>query len=715
MLRLLFADRQKVDDLTKDFLLESGECLDRMERVLNEVQRGKDAPDLIGEIFRAVHTIKGATGFLGLARLEKLAHAGEHLLGLIRDGKRALNPSVVAGLWMLLDGLRRILLLIEKTGGEGTRPSDNDEELVAELERLVTGVPALQATEAVTDGKPGQAQSSTPESFRAGAIHGPSAAESTLRVEVETLNRLMNLVGELVQTRNQILQSEHAGDSFTRMGQRLDAVTADLRETVMQARLQPVGQLFQRFPRMVRELEQSCGKRVRLEMSGAETGLDKSLLEALKDPLAHAIRNAIDHGIETPAGRANANKALEGVVRLSAMQESGFVVVEVIDDGAGIDVERVKERALERGLISAEKAQAISDAEVMELVFEPGFSTCDAVTLISGRGVGMDVVRANVERAGGSVELRSVAGEGTCLRIRVPLTLAIVPALIARCGGQTFVLPQSALVEMLIIHKREETELVEYVGEARMMRLRERLLPLLSLSEMLAIPTNSANGFYVAVLESKGQRFGLMVDELAEQQEIVVKPLSPLLRGLEYYSGASVLSDGTLGLILDVAGIARHGGLGEAAEQKDLRAVEEQPGAMKTTSAQSMLLYEDWCGERRALPMEFLERIESVQQDALEVCEGRTLLQYRGGVVEIEGAGELFVERDSERKDRLVLICKRGDGRRVGVAARQVLDIAEREPVEETLNFAERLARVGARLFLVADGFESAKAMKEAA
>ena len=414
-------DRGDVDDLTMEFLIESGEGLDCMERCLNDLQHGSESGACLAEIFRAVHTMKGTVGFLGFPRLEKMAHAGEALLVLLRDGKRGVDESVVYLLMQLTDRLRAVLQLIENRGHEGKRDVDDDSGLIEELERMVRGEAGIAGV--------GEASVSVGE-MAAGCM------EKTVRVEVETLNRLMSLVGELVETRNQFLRADVSEKSVARLGQRLDGVTASLRETVMQARMQPVGYLFQRIPRLARDVAAICGKRVRLEFSGGDTGLDKELLERLKDPLVHAVRNAIDHGLETPQDRMARGKPREGCIEVSAFHESGQIVVEVKDDGAGVDCERVVWRAVELGLISEEGGAAIRDVEVMELLFAPGFSTREEVTMISGRGVGLDVVRTNVERAGGSVELQSARGEGTTLRMRVPLTLAILPAPIEDCGGE---------------------------------------------------------------------------------------------------------------------------------------------------------------------------------------------------------------------------------------------------------------------------------------
>ena len=366
-----------------------------------------------------------------------------------------------------------------------------------------------------------------------------AAAESTLRVDVTLLNRMMNLVGELVLTRNQVLQACAAVPSLTQLSRRLDMVTADLRESVMKARMQPVSNVFSKIPRMVRDLSHSLNRRVRLEMEGQETELDKSLLEAIKDPLIHAVRNALDHGIEPPEERIAAGKDPEGTLRLRAVQEGSHVIIEVADDGAGISVDRVRQKAIERNLISAERAAQQSERELLQLVFLPGFSTAAAVTNVSGRGVGMDVVRTNVEKIGGKVELDSRPGKGTTLRLRIPLTLAIIPALIVRSVGQSFALPQAALSELVHLSTDKAASAIEWIEDAPLYRLRGSLLPLVYLDRLL-VPglahdrVNPSESF-IAVLDADGRRFGLVVDGLAEPEEIVVKALSAALKGIGLY------------------------------------------------------------------------------------------------------------------------------------------------------------------------------------
>jgi two-component system chemotaxis sensor kinase CheA len=695
-----------VDDLTKEFLAESQEGLDRMERCLTELELRPDDTRLVDEIFRAVHTIKGTTGFLGFERLEKLAHAGEHLLGSLRDGRLAVSSDLISGLLKLMDGLRAILGLVEETGVEGTRSGDEDSELIAELallngamapeeigpELLQAVVDAGEAVESPISGQEGSkvpAVSSVPLVSAGNHERNGGGSDKTLRIDVDVLNRMMNLVGELVLTRNQLLQSDKAAGNFPELARRLDSVTADLRETVMQARMQPMGNLFGRFPRMVRDLARTCGRNVRLEFSGQETGLDKSLLEAIKDPLTHAVRNAVDHGIETPTERVLSGKRAEGCVLLKAFQQSGSVVVEVRDDGAGIPIERVREKAIERGLVTMEQAAGMSEREILQLIFLPGFSTAAAVTTVSGRGVGMDVVRANVEKVGGSVEVESRRGEGTTLRLRVPLTLAIVPSLIVRSAGQYFALPQNALVELVDVPQREFTEVVKQIGSTELYCLRERLLPMVRLDHLLGLEENSpeqslktAKNLSIAVLEADGCRYGLVVDELMSPEEIVVKPLSPVLREKGLFSGATVLGNGTLALILDVVAVAARAGV-KATEDQSSKSDSDD---VATQTGEPFLIFEDRAREQTALPLDVVERIESVAADRIEYVEGRPLLQYRGALLSLKDDGGVLaeVEASRQRGDQptvTVLICRKGR-QNAGIVVRQVLDVVNARAVE---------------------------------
>ena len=660
-----------------------------MERCLTELEKRPGDSELVSEVFRAVHTIKGTTGFLGYNRLERLAHAGESLLGALRDGKLAVTNELISGLLRLMDGLHSILQTIEKTGTESEQATDNDDALIAQLLQLKDG--EFVAKEAYPLHNP-EGQKPKPTSHQ-DVTTVSSTHDKTLRIDVEVLNRMMNQVGELVLTRNQILRSTPGAADFPELARRLDNVTAELRESVMRARMQPMGHLFSKFPRMVRDLAITCGRQVRIEFEGQETGLDKSLLEAVRDPLTHAVRNAIDHGIEPPEERLKAGKPAEGVVLLRAFHKSGSVVIEVIDDGAGISTSCVRTKAVERGLLTSEQADEMSEHEALQMIFMTGFSTAKQVTNISGRGIGMDVVRANVEMVGGSVELESAVGLGTTVRMRVPLTLAIVPALVVRSGGQCFALPQSSLVELVYVPQREAEQAVERIGTTQLYRLREGLLPLVWLDRLLGLEPSADTGkadFYIAVVESDGRRYGLVTDDLNAPEEIVVKPLSAELRDIGIFSGATVLGNGTLALILDIAATGARAGVRQVAEDVGVvDAVQTQAETAQIVMESSMVIYESGMrgptdggnGEQMAMPLSAVERIESVPLSEIEYAGGRAVLQYRGELIPLEDEGDVLHEMRAKEGSATatVLICLRPKAQtatRVGMVVRRVLDVS---------------------------------------
>lgn len=716
-----------VDELTKEFLAESLEGLDRMDQCLTDLEQRPKDKDLLAEIFRSVHTIKGTTGFLGFVRLERLAHAGETLLGSLRDGRLTVNAELVGGLLKLMDGLREILRLIEMTGKEGTRTTDDDTELIELMHRLNAngdqeGGDSLE--------RPVDRESVRDDNKRAVTLApAPAPNEKTLRIDVDVLNRMMNLVGELVLTRNQILQSHVDSTTFQLLARRLNSVTTDLRETVMQARMQPVGHVFGKFPRMVRDLALSCGKSVRVEFSGQETGLDKSLLEAIKDPLTHAVRNAIDHGIEEPRKRALNGKTVEGLLSLRAYQHNGSVVIEVEDDGGGIPTARVLEKAVEHGLVTPEQAEAMTEREALQLIFQPGFSTAAKLTHISGRGVGMDVVRANVEKVGGTVEVESKEGQGTLLRLRVPLTLAIVRALVVSSGGQGFCLPQGALAELVYVPWREAATKVEWIGTAELFRLRDQLLPMVRLSRMLGLEGEGIqleHGFYLVVLDVEGCRYGLVVDDLMTPEEIVVKPLSPVLRDIGLFTGATVLGSGSLAMILDVAAVGERAGVRVAAREEiaSEAAPESRPA---TAPSSSFLIFEEqWSGERtqlRALPLSAVVRIESVALKDVEYAGSRPLLQYRGDLLPLEDRGGVLagLAATNSEDTATVLICQAPSAvgrtpRRMGMVVRRVVEVAGGDLLQrDTEICSEPLAMVNERLTVVHEAFASGERLRDVA
>ena len=523
--------------------------------------------------------------------------------------------------------------------------------------------------------------SAAPDAGKGRALATGTTAESTLRVDVTLLNRMMNLVGELVLTRNQVLQATAADPNMTVLSRRLDMVTADLRESVMKARMQPVSNVFSKMPRMVRDLSQSLGRRVCLEMEGQETELDKSLLEAIKDPLTHAVRNSLDHGIEPPDVRQAAGKNPEGTLKLRASHEGSHVIIEVSDDGAGIAVEKVRQKAIERGLITPERAAQLGERELLQLIFLPGFSTAAAVTNVSGRGVGMDVVRTNVEKIGGKVEIDSRSGKGTTLKLRIPLTLAIIPALIVRSLSQSFALPQGALSELVHIPPEQAATAIEWIEGAPLYRLRGRLLPLVFLDRMLmpdpeskiACKLAADRDNFIAVLDADGRRFGLVVDWLADPEEIVVKPLSAVLKDIGLYSGATVLGSADLALILDPGSIAVRAGVTMSSEEEAAHAAEEES---QGDDARKEYLLVEAAGRQAAVPLADVLRIEQLPLSRIEYIGYRPVLNFEGQLLPVEDAGGvLAAAQDNPEAQIMVVVCREGS-RHVGIAVSHVLDVA---------------------------------------
>jgi two-component system chemotaxis sensor kinase CheA len=711
-----------MDDLTREFLIESQEGLDRMERCLTDLEERPQDKELLGEIFRSVHTIKGTTGFLGFKRLEKLAHAGESLLGLLRDGKITAGATLITALLHLLDGLRELLKTIEAKDNEG---DGDDSALIARLEELQTPAQNAKAKNAVAahparevDAAKAGIATAEPQPAAAVPIHTPAApphpipapthietqapepaeaaadaailtpaeasksraqgaaSESTLRVDVALLNRMMNLVGELVLTRNQVLQATAADPNMTLLSRRLDMVTADLRESVMKARMQPVSNVFSKMPRLVRDLTHALGRRARLQMEGQETELDKSLLEAIKDPLTHAVRNALDHGIEPPAKREAAGKDPEGTLTLRAAQEGSHVVIEVSDDGAGLAVEKIRSKAIERGLLSAERAAQLGERDLLQLVFLPGFSTAAAVTNVSGRGVGMDVVRTNVEKIGGKVEIDSRLGKGATLRMRIPLTLAIIPALIVRSISQSFALPQAALSELVHIPPERASTAIEWMEGAPLYRLRGRLLPLVFLDGLL-MPGRECKLFtdrdnFIAVLDADGRRFGLVVDSLADPEEIVVKPLNVVLKDIGIFSGATVLGNADLALILDPGSIAIKAGVTMSSEEESTQAVEEES---ESEASRMRYLHVEVAGRQAAVPLADVLRIEQLPLARIEYIGYRPVLNFEGQLLPVEDSGGILAAAQGDPEAEIVVVVCRDGNRHVGIAVSHVLDV----------------------------------------
>src|SRR6478736_5355865 len=576
-----------MDEIVREFLVESHENLDQLDQDLVALESEPGSRSLIASVFRTIHTIKGTSGFLAFSRLERVAHAGENLLVELRDGRRSMDQATTDVLLRLVDTIREILRAIEVEGDEGGVEIDAVIAAIEAIQAIEPGAepaaeavaPAVEAVAPAPVAAPvapatPPAPAPTPAPAPAAAPAAPTeelgslrggAADASIRVDVDLLDALMRQVGELVLARNQISRLAGGTDDvdLARSAQRLNLIAGELQEGVMKTRMQPIEHLWSKMPRMVRDVAAACHREVQLELSGGDTELDRSLLEAVKDPLTHLVRNAVDHGIEASADRVAAGKAPKGVLGLRAYHASGQVVVEVADDGRGIDPEKIGAKAVQKGLRTADQVAAMGQADLLQLLFLPGFSTAEVVSNVSGRGVGMDVVRTKIEAIGGAVEVDSVVGRGTTWRLRIPLTLAIMPALTVECSGDLYAIPQVNLLELVALDSQRSESGIEHIHEAAVYRLRGELLPLVSLSSVLEVDGSRSENAVIAVVQSDQQRFGMLVDRVLNTEEIVVKPLSARLKAVGAYAGATVLGDGHVALILDVQAIARRALAGE--------------------------------------------------------------------------------------------------------------------------------------------------------
>ncbi|MGY1832823.1 chemotaxis protein CheA [Geodermatophilus sp. SYSU D01180] len=729
-----------LDDIVEEFLVESHENLDQLDTDLVALEQEPDSRERLSSIFRTIHTIKGTSGFLAFGRLEEVTHVGENMLSRLRDGVLALTPERTSVLLRMVDTVRSLLASIEATGGEGgVDVSAVVAEISAAMEDspapapVAAPAPAAVAAEAPAEVAPAVAPEVAPEvaaevvaaaeavveaaaetdpepapvhdevhdehhdeghddhadgGLPAGAARpeGQGAqqrravADSTIRVDVDLLDSLMLLVGELVLTRNQIVQyvGRSTDTDLVRASQRLNLIASELQEGVMKTRMQPIDHIWSKLPRVVRDLGIQCGKSVRLEMEGRDTELDKTLLEAVKDPLTHLVRNSVDHGIEAPDRRRAAGKPAEGVLTLRAKHESGQVVVEVADDGAGIDPAKVGAKAVERGLVTADQLSRMGPQDVLQMIFLPGFSTAAAVTNVSGRGVGMDVVKTNIESIGGTIEVESEPGRGTVCRLRIPLTLAIVPALTVECAGDRYAIPQISLQELVSLDAEKAANAVEEVGGAPVYRLRGELLPLVRLTDVLGLASDRHDGHVViAVLRSEGRRFGLVVDRVINTEEIVVKAVGGQLKAIGLYSGATVLGDGAVALILDVQALARRALRTESSERQEAREAAAAGTTGGETERQRMLLAAIGEGRRVAIPLDTVTRLEQVRAEAVERVGNREVVQYRGAILPIVRLDRHLGAYGTSEREVLEVIVYSDHGRSVAIVVEEILDIVD--------------------------------------
>ncbi|EGF91398.1 chemotaxis protein CheA [Asticcacaulis biprosthecium C19] len=776
-----------MDDLIAEFLTETAESLEVVDAELVRFEANPSERKTLDNIFRLVHTVKGTCGFLGLSRLEAVAHAGETLLGRFRDGKLEVNADAVT---LVLHSIDRIKVILAGLEGAGIEPEGDDNDLIAQLEAMAEGqavdLTAVQAVEvpvrpigseiepaelnlpttapatAAPNLKTGDVDPATGRTLRLGevseadleaafaAASGPedepkhlkagdldpatgrvlrpgevseaeleaafAAAEAgieipapapvaeapkpapvakaapeplpasmggedlaslnntqSIRVSVDVLEGLMTLVSEMVLTRNQLLQISRTREdsAFATPLQRLSTLTGELQDSVMKTRMQPIGAAWKKLPRLVRDLSHELHKKIDLVMDGEGTELDRQVLELIRDPLTHMVRNSADHGLETTEERIALGKPAIGTIKLAAFHEGGYIVIRISDNGKGLNTGKIREKLVEKGLANRTELETMSDQQVHRYIFAPGFSTAAKVTNLSGRGVGMDVVRTNIEQIGGQIDLNSVPGQGTTFTIKIPLTLAIVSALIVGAGGQKFAVPQTAVMELVRTGVTAEHK-IERINESLVLRLREKLLPLVQLGPTLQLEAaKNEDPSFVMVIQVGERRYGLVVNDVLDTEEIVVKPLATVLRDVDVFSGATILGDGSVVLILDPNAMSERAG--NMLEEKQ---AEESESTVDTTNDNrcAMLLFKAGSGAPKAVELEHITRLEHIEVSQIERMDGRAALQYRGKLMPILNVGDYSTIKDEGIQPLLVFT---GEGYAMGLAVDEIVDVVE--------------------------------------
>ena len=745
-----------MDDLLREFLTETGESLDTVDNQLVRFEQDPSDAKILDNIFRLVHTIKGTCGFLGLPRLEALAHAGETLMGKFRDGM----PVKAEAVTLILSSIDRIKEILAGLEATETEPEGTDEDLIEKLHAMAEGghhaeaepvaapVPVVAAPpvqpaivkevakgtlveqvlerqlrpgevslddlerafrETETEVAPAPKPAPAPVAKQAAPAPAPEAKETvkeaakeigkakpakkaavadtdvqeadkvanqSIRVNVDTLEHLMTMVSELVLTRNQLLEISRRNEDteFKVPLQRLSNVTAELQEGVMKTRMQPIGNAWQKLPRIVRDLAGELHKQIELEMHGADTELDRQVLDLIKDPLTHMVRNSADHGLETPAERLAGGKGEQGTIRLSAYHEGGHIIICIADNGRGLNTERIKAKALQNGLVSEAELEKMTEAQIHKFIFAPGFSTAAAVTSVSGRGVGMDVVRTNIDQIGGTIDIKSVAGEGSSVTIKIPLTLAIVSALIVEAAGDRFAIPQLSVVELVRARANSEHR-IERIKDTAVLRLRNKLLPLMHLKKLLKIDDGTSsdpeNGFIV-VTQVGSQTFGIVVDGVFHTEEIVVKPMSTKLRHIDMFSGNTILGDGAVIMIIDPNGIAKALGASGASahELADEASAAHAIGGEQLTS---LLVFRAGSSQPKAVPLGLVTRLEEIATDKIELSNGRYMVQYREQLMPLVQMVGVTVQTTGSQP----ILVFADDGRSMGLVVDEIIDIVE--------------------------------------
>jgi len=726
-------DRVEDQEIVREFLVESHENLSRLDQDLVELEKQPKNAALLASIFRTIHTIKGTCGFFGFSTLERITHQAESLLSQLRDGERELAPNLVSLILETVDATRTVLASIEKSGEEGPQRFEELAERLrvavqsrADVESEPASAPSGVAAPSLPIAEPegpgnssaldeaGQSRTAGQNRTDEGGADKRSgedrrkeegrreedvkqhsaAADANIRVGVGLLDKLMDLVGELVLTRNQILQfnTEREDAALNATSQRLNLITTELQAGVMKTRMQPIGMVWNQLPRVVRDMSVALGKQIRLQMDGADTELDRTIIEAIKDPLVHLVRNSCDHGIESPDVRIGAGKPTEGILTLRAYHEGGQVNIEIGDDGAGINVGRVKQKAIEKGLLRPEQVEKLSDREALNLIFLPGFSTAQTVTNLSGRGVGMDVVKSHIEKIGGAVDVFSRPGQGATVKIKIPLTLAIIPGLVITSGGERFVIPQISLLELIRMDADSTGKHIEYVHGTPVFRRRGSLLPIAYLNQVLGLKSaDQAEAVNIVVLQAEDRQFGLVVDGINDTQEIVVKPLGKQLKGLTLYAGATIMGDGRVALILDVLGIGQ--GAGVFAAFHDQGRASGQQKTQSEIELQRMLLFRAGSFERLAVPLSLVARLEEFPQSAIEHAGGGQVVQYRDKIlplISLRAVLESGARDEGLQADPVQVVVFNDGDRSVGMVVDQILDV-----VEEAVSVRQKSGRKG--------------------
>ena len=689
-----------MDELINDFLVETKESIEILDNQLVTLEQDPNNKDLLGSIFRIMHTIKGTCGFLGLPKLESVAHAGENIMDKIRNNQIPASSANVSAIIEAIDKIKSIVAYLEENRKE---PEEDLKPIIEKLNKAAAGEvisPKIEAqhTESVVQEKaltidegikPEEEKNVTKvtEEVKKSDHNEQDKAnnnsgQSTIRVNVDVLENLMQIVSELVLNRNQLLQLDRSvkDNKFTNPIQRLSAITSELQDSVMKTRMQPIKNAWTKFPRLIRDLGVELGKKIELVMIGEETELDRQLIETIKDPLTHMVRNSADHGLEMPQERLAQGKNEVGTVSLSAYHQGGHIIIEIADDGRGINTERIKKKILENSLASKEEVERMTDQQAMQYIFKAGFSTAEKITSVSGRGVGMDVVKTNIEKISGTVELNSVLNKGSRFILKIPLTLAIMPILIVESNKEKFGIPQINVVEMVRTGGNSVNEIEDISGK-KILRLRDELLPLITLSEVLQINakeidkkrSNKKNSSFIVVCEVNGSNFGLIVDRIYDTEEIVLKPVTAVLKKIGMYSGNTILGDGQVIMIIDPAGLIKF-----VTDILDGRsdmssATRSSEKYVKNEAYASFLILKNSKDMAQAVPLELVARLEEIDAKNIEFSNGKRVVQYRGGLMFLTELDQGLVYPAEGPLEVVVFLDKE---KILGLVVKEIVDIA---------------------------------------